>query len=304
VNLFVTAPNYVPVCFRWNTQKAPNFTAPLNRAQTVGGIIVDEQGVPVSDATIRLRAPSADDPHKNIAFHHDDAGVTSLPDGRFTYPFAPRDWTTLKFRLTKEDYTLTDIDMTITNQNLSELTLVLKTGVALTGFVTTEDGAPILGATVRELSNWGSQPPHATTDASGAYLRRGLANHYVDRGYSVIVLAEGFRPEIRQLKLNAPTNHADFKLSKGIHFHGRVIDQAGNPIPGAVVRTDSGSDGLDPYKWITHTDSEGRFEWNSAPAEEIEMWFEAPGYVTIRSIRITPDNNPRDITLESSSAAR
>lgn len=302
VNLFVTAPNYVPICFRWKTKTAPSFTAPLDPAQTVAGIILDEQGAPVSGATIRLRGPSADDPYKNIAFNHDDAGVTSWPDGRFVYPFAPRNWDTLKFRITKEDHPLTDTNVVVAGQNLSELTLILKTGVALTGFVTTEDGAPILGATVRELSNWGSTPPNGTTDASGAYMLRGLDNHYVDRGYKVIVQAEGFRPEIRELKLNAPTNYADFKLSKGIHFHGRVIDEAGNPVPGAVIRTDSGSDGLDPYKWIGHADSQGRFEWNSAPAEETLFWFEANGYVIIRGMRITPDNNPRDITLHASPA--
>lgn len=55
---------------------------------------------------------------------------------------------------------------------------------------------------------------------------------------------------------------------------------------------------------LTHTDSEGRFEWNSAPAEELLFWIEAKGYVIIRDMRITPDNNPRDITLHSSSTAR
>jgi len=237
-----------------------------------------------------------DDPKKNPSFHHGDAVVASLPDGQFMFPFAPRGLEILKFRVEKEDYVMSDSEIPA-SQELSQIKLVLKNGVAIAGTVTSEEGVPIVGATVRELSNYGSEPPKNVTDAAGAFILRGVSNHYPDRALRVIVQAENFRPEIRDVQPSGPTNWIHFKLSKGIRFYGRVVDESGAPIAGAVVRTDSGSDGLDPYHWLTHTDAEGRFEWNSAPSEQALFWFEAPGYSVLRDVPITPDNLPKEIRL-------
>jgi hypothetical protein len=239
-----------------------------------------------------------DDPQQNPSFHHPDAIVTSYADGQYLLPFLPEDWTTLKIRVTKEDYALTDFNFPLTNQNLSQVNLVLKSGLVLAGSVMSEDGGPISGATVRELSNLGNEPPHTETDGAGEFTLRGVWNHYSGQPFQVIVQAENFRPEIRAIELSSPTNWVHFKLSKGVLFAGRVRDEAGNPISGAAVRTDSLSDGLDRYRWLTNTDAQGMFQWTSAPADETMFYFEAIGYVTKRKVPITPDGQMHDIELD------
>ena len=86
-------------------------------------------------------------------------------------------------------------------------------------------------------------------------------------------------------------------LAQGNLFRGRVVDEAGNPIPNAVVRTDSDDQGLIKFRWLTETDPDGRFSWNSAPAEPVLFWFEANGYKVIRDLPLLPDGSEHEIVL-------
>ena len=47
----------------------------------------------------------------------------------------------------------------------------------------------------------------------------------------------------------------------------------------------------------TQTDAEGRFEWDSAPAEEVLFWFEAEGFKWIRDLPLLPDGSEHEIKL-------
>lgn len=298
-NLFVTAPNYVPTSFHLKYSPGSHFDAILKPARTVAGTIYDEEGAPVMNASVRLRGPSMDDPLQNPSFHHAEAIATSDAEGGYVLPFLPEDWTTLKIRITKTDYMMTDLDIPITNQNLSHVDLVLKRGLVLAGSVKDEGGRPISGATIRELSNFGNEPPHTESDSAGEFTLRGVWKHYSNRLFEVIVQAEDFGPEIRSIDLNSPTNWAHFKLSRGLHFKGRVLDEAGNPIPGAIVGTDAFpvAEGLDRYRWRTNTDAQGTFHWTSAPSDASTYHVEAFGYVTKQQMPITPDDEMHIIEL-------
>jgi hypothetical protein len=92
----------------------------------------------------------------------------------------------------------------------------------------------------------------------------------------------------------------NFALVKGSIFRGRVVDEAGNTIPKAVVRTDYDFKNqiAARFAWQTETDAEGGFEWDSAPAEEICFWFEADGYSVIRSLPLLADGSEHEIKLK------
>jgi hypothetical protein len=53
------------------------------------------------------------------------------------------------------------------------------------------------------------------------------------------------------------------------------------------------------FDWTTHTDTSGRFEWDSAPADEVAYWFEADGYEVIRGLPLRADGKEHEITLRS-----
>jgi protocatechuate 3,4-dioxygenase beta subunit len=118
------------------------------------------------------------------------------------------------------------------------------------------------------------------------------------------IQAKGFMSRTATVNLVNATNTANFCLSQGRAFRGQVVDEAGNPIANAVVRTDYNfqSQVESPFDWKAHTDATGRFEWDSAPAEEICYWFEAEGYKRLRGLRFVADGTDHEITLQSREA--
>jgi hypothetical protein len=112
--------------------------------------------------------------------------------------------------------------------------------------------------------------------------------------------ADGFAPQTATVELLDATNVANFTLSPGNIFRGRVMDEAGNPIAHAVVQTDFDFKNqiVKRFDWTTHTDGNGRFEWDSAPAAEICYWFAADGYTWIRGMPLPADGSDHEITLK------
>jgi Carboxypeptidase regulatory-like domain len=174
---------------------------------------------------------------------------------------------------------------------------------------------------IKELNNNSYRRQSAETDDHGEFTLTGLAEY---RGYmgqlpqknangtftilgisgegepyvELIVEAEGFAPQSRHIALLAPTNVLKVALSKGNIFRGQVLDETGNPIPDAAVRTDVDNQGLVNFRWNTTTDPDGRFEWNSAPAEPTLFWFEALGYRVQRDVLLVADGTEHQIRLQ------
>jgi hypothetical protein len=119
----------------------------------------------------------------------------------------------------------------------------------------------------------------------------------------LVVQAKGMAPLVQSVPLLHPTNIADIVLGPGNIFRGRIVDQAGNPLAGATVRTDSNFKRQIPrrFEWLTYTDAEGRFEWDSAPAETTCFWFEADGFETIRGHPMVADGTDHEINLRRKS---
>jgi hypothetical protein len=56
------------------------------------------------------------------------------------------------------------------------------------------------------------------------------------------------------------------------------------------------------FEWTAQTDVNGRFEWDSAPAQQLCYWFEAAGYEVIRGLSLPADGSDHEIVLKSGSA--
>jgi hypothetical protein len=115
------------------------------------------------------------------------------------------------------------------------------------------------------------------------------------------VQAKGFAAHMAIVDLLSATNVINLSLAPGNIFRGRVVDEAGNPIPGAVIRTDFDFKNQieTRFEWTGHTDVNGRFEWDSAPAEDICYWFEAAGYEVLRGVPLLADSSDHEILLKS-----
>ena len=104
-------------------------------------------------------------------------------------------------------------------------------------------------------------------------------------------------PQQQTVHLLERTNQVSFVLAKGSVFRGRIVDDSGYPITNAVVRTDWCDQLPTRFEWLIHTDNDGRFEWDSAPAEAICFWFEADGFEVIRGVSFLPDGTDHEIKL-------
>lgn len=299
MNIFVAAEGYVPKCLSWDETNPTNYTIRLDPALSVAGTVVDEQGQPVLGVKISVDSPDVDPAQReHVAFHGGNSDVLTDAGGRWVCPYVPREYETVKLILTGDGYTVTEVSVPVGKPESLNATLVIKRGFTVTGRVLDPEGNPVAEAKVRELHNYGRRKQSTRTAGDGTFTLHGVWVPFpAEPKMNLIVQAKGFAPQIQTVQCSEPTNIANFTLSKASLFRGRVLDEAGNPIPSATVRTDAGSDGLDKYQWLTHTDAEGRFAWDSAPPDSVLFWFEAPGFTWIRDLPLVPDGSEHEIKL-------
>ena len=175
---------------------------------------------------------------------------------------------------------------------------MIKRGFAVAGRVTDATGEPVAGAEVKELHNFGYRKLSTRTGPDGGFALLGIADAIL-KPVELVVQAKGMAPQVQAVPLVEPTNVVNFVLAAGSVFRGRVLDEAGNPIGNACVQTDFDfrNQIFPRFEWLTHTDAEGRFEWDSAPAEKICFWFEADGYEVNRGNPMLPDGTDHEIKL-------
>jgi RNA polymerase sigma factor (sigma-70 family) len=299
MNIFVAAEGHVPKCLSWRETTHTNHTIRLDPALSVGGTVVDEQGQPAPDVKISVKSPGID-PHQpeNIAYNGGNSEVTTDASGQWVCPYVPREYETVTLILTCDGYAVTHAAVPVGKPESAKTTLVIKRGSTVTGRVLDPEGRPVAEATVREMHNFDARQQSTPTARDGTFIIQGVwVPDPADPKMNLIVQANGFAPQIQTVQCVEPSNLANFTLSKASIFRGRVVDEAGSAIPNATVRTDVGSDGLDRYEWLTHTDAEGRFEWDSAPPNSVLFWFEAQGFDGIRHLPLLPDGSEHEIKL-------
>jgi RNA polymerase sigma factor (sigma-70 family) len=331
-NVFVTAEGHVPTAISFRSIPTNEYTVRLDPAMTVSGIVVDEQGLPVSDVAIFVGSPGMKEPLEpgkiieTIDF--DLCPVTNHQDGTWTCSYIPKNWTN-GFSLIpkKTGYTTTVQSVPAPHANLNRLVLVLERGFTVVGLVADQQGSPLPQAQIKVLEgdDYGERKP-SHTDANGLYALTGLpgesssilenpqletnyAGDTVIRGWQskgpwhveLSVQADGFAGEVKTVDLDPGTNVINFTLSPGNVFRGRVVDEYGNPISNALIQTDVPALALGgavrAFDWATNTDANGGFEWNSAPSQETQYSIEVDGYNRRWGESFTADGSEHDIVL-------
>jgi hypothetical protein len=244
--------------------------------------------------------------------------VTTDINGRWYFPYVPKSYKEINCHLTCSNYVVTRYMVPLGDSDPMNKILIIRSGFVVAGRVLTPDGKPINNATVQEQRVLGWRGVSTKTDGDGRFELRGLEDvqtRLMDYSPSVspreitkihpqqvvklAVQAEGMAPQEQSVRLVEPTNTQNFILGPAQVFRGHVVDEMGNPLAGAVVRTDNDDKNQvpAPFEWLDKTDAEGKFEWTSAPAETIWFWFEADGHVIIRGRPYTPDGTEHKIVL-------
>lgn len=298
-NVFVTVKGYVPKCVNFRSKLPEEYTVRLDRGLTIGGRVVDARGEPTAGVKVTFSVdPSRHrtGARENMAFNAPETVSITDTNGAFTLPFAPQDWGGLHLVAARDEYAVTSTNFTRGEVDSANIVLVIRRGSVIHGSVKDEDGNPVENAKVKELHNYGWRKLSAMTTADGGYVLNGVSDPFKPEA-RIVVQAEGMASRVQVVALTERSNRVDFVLTRAVPFRGRIVDPNGVPIMNAVIRTDSDSNGLQKYEWLGYSNLDGRFEWNSAPGEEILFWFEKEGYQTIRDLPLTPNGGEFEVTL-------
>ncbi|HOX59039.1 MAG TPA: sigma-70 family RNA polymerase sigma factor [Candidatus Paceibacterota bacterium] len=294
VNLFVTADRHVPKVVSWNSDGFPKeYAMKLEAGSTVSGVVVDESQQPVPQATITFIGPGIDTAQKeNIQFGPDTVLRTDA-DGRWSCSMIPQSRETIHALLEHPQFVATPTDIPVTNSQAKPLVLQIRRGLTVTGLVADTAGRPVAGAAVRELHDRQDRALSSTTDTSGRFEFRNLPAGDI----MLAVQADGLAPAVLETKLSASPTELNFVLQPGRVLKGHVVDDRGTPVPNALAQTCWTSAELRKIEWSARTDSEGRFEWDSAPAEPLHYWFDADGFTSPPAGLLNADGSDHEIRL-------
>ncbi|MEO6597744.1 MAG: carboxypeptidase regulatory-like domain-containing protein [Planctomycetota bacterium] len=162
-----------------------------------------------------------------------------------------------------------------------------------------ENGTPVEGAIVSQVAPGGALMPLATTDAAG----RCTAAPTTASGswWQMHVAAKGLGSVTARFSHDWALPQPALVLARGHVLHGRVRDQAGQPIAGAEVSAIDIQRSPWASPWSTleraRSDERGIFTLRSVPEHSLRLLCDADGF---RSVSLTPVQlgTPLELTLE------
>ena len=256
------------------------YTAQLDPATVMGGIVQDEQGHPIGGAKIRIWMRYSWSQLLNPAGYHGlrDSGDIGVSDpiitdatGRWQLrmlPVSSTDKDHLSIRVTHPDY-VSDVTEPRPTPALEDLRnqsaiLVMSKGLPARGTVVDPAGNPVAGAAVSLAWSPTNEYERYTTktDAHGRFA----FEHARPRQQSLCVLSDRFAPVLEEINVGPDSKPISIHVQPGRLLRGRVVNSQNQPVEGAklVVAEWRRSELLD---WEVRTDAQGRFEWKHAPKD-------------------------------------
>jgi len=94
------------------------------------------------------------------------------------------------------------------------------------------------------------------------------------------IKADGFAPALKEIIVHKETPPVEFRLELGCTICGRIVDSEDKPVENALVTANKWR-GHRSIDWQSKTDSDGYFEWNNAPLDEVLFNVNKKGYMSI-----------------------
>lgn len=277
------------------------FTFRLDKGTHIGGIVKNEDGEPIAGAKVEVMRVKPEGevgrPVPNTWLATEDAALVTDAKGRWTLNNVPAgDDIQIKVMLNHPKYlseyrwgTLQeeqDVKMTAFRDQTA--VLVMHNGIPLSGTVVDAAGKSVAGAVVV----WGNDPyftrgsQEVFTDAKGRFQFPPLAVGPTN----VTVVAPGWSPDQRKVDIGRPDNGSiQFELQPGKKLRIRFVDHEGKAVPEVSVGIARwrGNQALYNVKHsnVVETkiprlaDKDGIYEWNWAPADEVEFSFYKERYM-------------------------
>lgn len=299
----------------WETEEAPpsipeEYIFRLEKGTLIGGIVKNDDGEPIEGAKVAVMLERADEayegPIPTATFSAEDATRTTDAKGRWQLGTVPAgEDVKVKLLLSHPKYVSEERWGTLQNeQNVTmkalrdqSAVLVMQNGVPLSGTVIDGEGKKVAGAVVvwgdRPYVTWGSQ--EVLTDVEGRFQLPPLPVGPMN----VTVVAPGWSPQQRKVEIGRPDNGSiQFDLQPGKKLRIRFVDDEGKAVPdmSVLITKWRGNEGLFNIKHSNvmdtkiprQADKDGVYEWNWAPADEVEFSFYKEGYMQQHMKKIVP----------------
>jgi beta-lactamase regulating signal transducer with metallopeptidase domain len=279
-------PGYAPYwAMWWDSQRVPEeLTVQLDAAVSIGGIVVDSDGVPIEGVSVspQIYYKTPKEILSNTGTVTSQKTKTDA-DGKWRINSVPESMETVWTTFGHPEYRSQTDTVSVRRFRLdgdeepSQKT-VLEPGLVLKGRVLDEQENPVAGASVRILPEHGKEEARVVrTDEEGNYRLIG------SNASQLLVTAAGFAPASRPFTGNFPdVTMEDIRLSRGKPVKIHVVDQDGKPCPNAQVSLTHWSSSGGEYQfnstmfplceeWKTHTDQDGDWIWNNAPKGRLKF---------------------------------
>jgi protocatechuate 3,4-dioxygenase beta subunit len=239
-HLVVRAEGYLPAAFE--AVSAPTVD-PLAVALDVGGSVrgrvVDEDGRPVAGADVNLAAslvrPTLELPrlgpehqYQTLSTAGGGFAFDGVAAGRFEIAVSAEGYRTPPPREVSVTAGGGAGEAGDADADADEILFVLSSGAVLHGRVATADGEPVAGARILSGDAGG------ISGGDGRYRVAGLAS-----GRQTVVARHRYLDEVgAEIVIEDGENRHDFELASGRRVSGRVVDENGEPVAGALVELD------------------------------------------------------------------
>lgn len=264
----------------------PPLVIALEAAATLSGVVVDEDGDPVAGASIGIRAQGGGLGGLGGSFasgNSDEEGrftVQNVPPGDLVVTVSARGFQTL-------EKTGLQVER---GQDLEDQRFVLEPGALVAGRVLDASGRPVPEALVQVLQDDSARRlgrfSSASSDADGNYLLEG-----VSPGPRSFAAEHGDHVRaVRDLEVVAGENRLDFRLEAGSRVSGRVVDEGGSPVAGAVIGTSRTGGHLGFGRSDVTSDDSGAFELEGLEPGTYTLTARKEGYAgaTLEDVQVGP----------------
>lgn len=276
--------------FRTYDDLPSEYTFALGKGTSIGGYVHDEKGGPIKDVQIIIQAgyffaQTLKDTGRETS--NSSLIVQTDATGRWICNELHPELESVKLTLTHPEYVQAEYStlaigtapapliVGFDELKAAKTILTMKYGLLVSGIVNDENGKPIEGASVVHIE----RQHRISTAMTGPDGRFRFADGQPG-DMALKVQADGYAPEIKAIQAVPRMPEIEFTLGKGQIVSGRVVDDEGNPVEGASISvpTPSRDDEISPRWWEDKTDTQGRFQWTSAPPFPLSYIVGADGF--------------------------
>jgi beta-lactamase regulating signal transducer with metallopeptidase domain len=294
----------------------------LEGGTTIGGRVVDERGTPLAGVRVLLSGSGYTGftlgneqrlSHEYPELRRSDlaapAAVTDA-NGRWTYAHFPADLGFVEVALVRPDGSRTTYSTVPEHMNVNrypavsvaelratEAVLTLPDGMTVRGLVVDEAGRPLAGVSVLEGYGHGNivRVSEFMTGSDGHFERP----HRVPRQW-IYTASRADRATVSVVAQVEPgTGEVRLVLPPAQPLRFRVVDEAGQPLPGVQLQIDTHRTEAQILDWTATTDASGSAVWTNAPTAPVTLYALAKDPPVSRKFRTTPGETEKRIVLKA-----